>query len=148
MKLAPARIGRQAVIAAATGVLLLAAPIAVTADTGQAPAAPKPGASAEARTAPSSGLAAAGVNCDGGYHCLFFYNVSSSKKQYFDSVDHFNGDRFSGGNGHGNGVAVDNNSWAASNSSTTRCSVSKLFDASPPATERKVQSLQPSRMAE
>ena len=62
--------------------------------------------------------AVAGVNCTAGYHCLFFSDVNSSKHSYFDSVTNFNGDTFSGGNGNGSGWAVDNNSWAASNSST------------------------------
>jgi len=62
--------------------------------------------------------AVAGENCSPGYHCLFFSSTASSKHQYFDSVDNFNGDTFSGGNGSGAGYAVDNNSWAASNSST------------------------------
>lgn len=114
MKLARVRIGRQAVIAAVAGALTLVAPTAVSADTGSAPAAPKAGAAAEADSGPS----AAGVNCRNGYHCLFFSSVNSSKHEYFDSVDHFNGDRFSGGNGAGDGELVDNNSWAASNSST------------------------------
>lgn len=119
MKLVRAQIGRQAVIAAVAGALTLVAPIAVSADTGPAPAAPKPGAAAEAGTdSAGSGPSAAGINCRDGYHCLFFSSVNSSKHEYFDSVDHFNGDRFSGGNGSGDGALVDNNSWAASNSST------------------------------
>lgn len=114
MKLARALRGRKAIIAVVAGALMLTAPMAVTADTGPDP---KTGAAAEAKTA-SSGPQAAGVNCRDGYHCLFFSSVSSSKKEYFDSVDHFNGDTFSGGNGSGAGRPVDNNSWAASNSST------------------------------
>ncbi len=112
MKLARARIGRHAVIAAVTGALTLVAPMAVFADTGPAPSASKPGAEV------ASGPSAAGANCSPGNHCLFWASVNSSKHEYFDSVDHFNGDRFSGGNGAGNGELVDNNSWAASNSST------------------------------
>ncbi|NKE63603.1 hypothetical protein FXN61_45540 [Lentzea sp. PSKA42] len=114
MKLAPALFGRQAIIAAVAGALMLTAPIAVTAE----PAAPRPDKSAEARTASQGGPAVAGVNCRNGYHCLFYSDVNSSKFEYFDSVDHFNGNRFSGGDGYGAGQPVDNNSWAASNSST------------------------------
>lgn len=112
MKLAPARIGRQAVIAAVAGALLLAAPIAVTADTGPEPAAPKPGTSAKARTAsPGTGPVAAGENCSPGHHCLFYTHVNSAKKEYFDSARYFWDDTFS------NGEPVNDNSWAASNSS-------------------------------
>lgn len=118
MKLARALTGRQSVVAVVAGALMLTAPIAVSADTGPEPAAPKPGTSAKARTAAPSDPAVAGVNCRNGYHCLFYTDVASSKKEYFDSVDHFNGDTFGGGNGDGAGQPVDNNSWAASNSST------------------------------
>lgn len=119
MKLAHVLFGRQTVIAAVAGALMLAAPLAVTADAGPEPAAPKPSPSAQAKTAsPNTGPAVAGVNCRNGYHCLFYSDVNSSKFEYFDSVDHFNGNRFSGGDGWGAGQLVDNNSWAASNSST------------------------------
>ncbi|ANZ41452.1 hypothetical protein BBK82_41370 [Lentzea guizhouensis] len=118
MKLAPVLFGRQAVIAAAAGALLLVAPLAVSADIGPEPAAPEPSRSAQARTAaPSTGPVAAGANCAIGNHCLFWGTVSSARKQYFDSVNHFNGDTFSGGAGAG--YSVDNNSFAASNSSSS-----------------------------
>ncbi|MEU4253699.1 hypothetical protein AB0F15_40535 [Amycolatopsis sp. NPDC026612] len=71
-----------------------------------------------AGSAVAAAPAVAGENCSPGNHCLFFSSVASSKHQYFDSVDNFNGDTFSGGNGVGAGDPVDNNSWAASNSST------------------------------
>ena len=109
--------GRQVAVAAAVGALVLTAPSVVTADTGQEPAAPKPDVVAEANTG-SQPPSAAGVNCDRGNHCLFYTTVNSSKKQYYDSVDHFNGDTFSGGDGTGDTRPVDNNSYAASNSST------------------------------
>lgn len=127
-------LGTHAVIAAAIGSLMLAAPIAGSADdtlvtanygsadAGQVPMAPKPSPPAGPKAvSPGTGeqpSAVAGVNCSSGFHCLFFSDVNSSKHQYFDSVDHFIGDTFSGGNGVGAGDPVDNNSWAASNSST------------------------------
>ncbi|MFS8099191.1 hypothetical protein LFM09_18860 [Lentzea alba] len=106
MKLAPA------LLAAA---LMIVAPLAATADTGQEPKAGEP---AKTKVSRSTGPSVAGVNCRNGFHCLFYTDVASSKFEYFDSVDHFNGNRFSGGNGDGAGEPVDNNSWAASNSST------------------------------
>lgn len=62
--------------------------------------------------------ASAGVNCSAGYHCLFYTDVNSSKRSYFNTDGNFSNDVFSGGNGVGSGQVVDNNSWAASNSST------------------------------
>lgn len=111
----------KAVIAAVTGALLLATPVAATADddaastSGAAVTAPPKVPSPNAGAQPS---AVAGANCSAGYHCLFYTDVNSSKHQYFDSVDHFRGDVFSGGDGWGAGQPVSNNSWAASNSST------------------------------
>ncbi len=119
--------GTAAVIAAVVGSLLLAAPIAANADnTSYGPVAggtaPKPVPPTGPESAsPSAGAqppSVAGANCSAGFHCLFFTTVASSKHQYFDSVDNFNGDTFSGGNGVGAGAPVDNNSESASNSST------------------------------
>lgn len=62
--------------------------------------------------------ASAGEYCAAGYHCVFYLTVESSKHSYFNSDGDFSNDRFSGGNGIGTGGIVNNNTWAASNSST------------------------------
>jgi|SRR5215470_12178780 len=62
--------------------------------------------------------AIAGENCASGHHCVFYTTTASSKHSYFNSDSNFSDDTFSGGNGVGAGQVVDNNSWAASNSST------------------------------
>jgi hypothetical protein len=111
----------KVVIAAVAGSLVLVAPIAANADDNIAGADHGAAAAGPKTPSPHAGAqpsAANGVNCDPGNHCLFYTDVNSSKHQYFDSVDHFHGDTFSGGDGWGAGQAVDNNSWAASNSST------------------------------
>ncbi|HEY0640834.1 MAG TPA: hypothetical protein VGD67_24650 [Pseudonocardiaceae bacterium] len=58
------------------------------------------------------------MNCSSGYHCLFYSTIDSSKHQFFNSDTNFADNTFSGGNGIGSGQTVNNNSWAASNSST------------------------------
>jgi hypothetical protein len=63
--------------------------------------------------------AMAGVNCASGYHCVFYTDVNSSKHSYFNSDTDFSNDFFSGGNGVGSGQVVNNNTWAASNSSNS-----------------------------
>lgn len=64
--------------------------------------------------------AAASTNCASGYHCVFFNSLNSAKHSYFDSDTNFAGDTFNqaGVNGEGSGQAVNDNTWAASNSST------------------------------
>ncbi|HEU5472932.1 MAG TPA: hypothetical protein VFV67_19990 [Actinophytocola sp.] len=133
MKLAPVLFGRNrrapgiaAIVAAVVGSLVLAGPIAATADdTGATAGQPSADAGADPRISrpdPAKSGAqpptVAGANCSNGFHCLFFFDVFSSKKQYFDSVDHFRNDTFGGGDGFGAGQPVNNNAWAASNSST------------------------------
>ena len=63
--------------------------------------------------------ASAGVNCQSGYHCVFYTTVDSSKHSFFNSDRDFWDNFFSGGNGIGNGQRVFNNVWAASNSSNS-----------------------------
>jgi hypothetical protein len=60
-------------------------------------------------TAPT---ASAHPTCDAGFHCQFFTFLGSSRHQEFNSDPNFSDDVF------GNGEVVNNNSWAASNSST------------------------------
>lgn len=55
----------------------------------------------------------AGANCPSGYHCLFRTYVYDGYRYGF-----FNSDADFRNNYYGNGESVDNNSWAASNSST------------------------------
>ncbi|MFF9394394.1 hypothetical protein [Streptomyces griseoluteus] len=64
--------------------------------------------------------ATASTNCPSGYHCLFYNSLESAKHKYFDSDSNFADDTFNdrGGNGYGYGQTVNDNSWAASNSST------------------------------
>lgn len=50
--------------------------------------------------------------CNPGYHCQFFLELGSSRHSEFNSDPDFRNDYFS------NGQVVNNNSWAASNSST------------------------------
>lgn len=117
-------IARAVLAIMATGLALLGS---LTAPASAAPpsriAAEQPATSTTAGLTVAGGIvtsppAVAGVNCAAGYHCLFYSDVNSSKHSYFDSVNNFNGDVFTGGNGIGSGQAVNNNSWAASNSST------------------------------
>jgi hypothetical protein len=56
--------------------------------------------------------ASAGPNCASGYHCVFYAALGSSSHSYFNSDSNFTNDYFS------NGAVVNDNVWAASNSST------------------------------
>lgn len=64
--------------------------------------------------------ASASTNCSTGYHCVFYSSLSSAKHSYFNSDTDFSNDTFNeyGVNGIGLGQTVNDNSWAASNSST------------------------------
>lgn len=64
--------------------------------------------------------ASAGVNCDGGYHCVFYSSFNSSRHSYFNSDSNFTNDRFdeSPGGGPGSGVLVNDEVMSASNSSS------------------------------
>ncbi|MER5890770.1 hypothetical protein ABT160_43710 [Streptomyces sp. NPDC001941] len=59
-----------------------------------------------------AGPALAGPSCSSGYHCVFKYQVGSTKHSYFDSDANFTNDYF------GDGSVVNDNVWGASNSST------------------------------
>jgi hypothetical protein len=56
--------------------------------------------------------ASAHPTCDPGFHCQFFTFLGSSRHQEFNSDGNLSDDFFD------NGAVVNNNSWAASNSST------------------------------
>jgi hypothetical protein len=83
---------------------------------GVAVAAASGGAVAAMPAAADAGIN--GINCASGYHCVFYTDFNSSKHSYFNSDSDFSGDILSGGNGVGSGQGVNNNIWAASNSST------------------------------
>jgi len=57
--------------------------------------------------------ASAHPTCPSGYHCQFFLLLGSSRNAEFNSDPNFSDDHF------GNGAVVNNNSWAASNSTTS-----------------------------
>ncbi|MEU8541558.1 peptidase inhibitor family I36 protein [Streptomyces sp. NPDC048717] len=56
--------------------------------------------------------ASAGPSCPSGYHCLFEGNIGGPVHNYYNSDPDFTDDVFTSGRG------VNDNSWAASNSST------------------------------
>ncbi|MGW8955750.1 hypothetical protein [Streptomyces sp. NPDC055709] len=62
--------------------------------------------------------ASAGTNCEGGYHCVFYFDFNSAKHGYFTGDPDFSNDTFNQGGSSGRGTGVNNNVWAASNSST------------------------------
>ncbi|MEE1759757.1 MULTISPECIES: hypothetical protein [unclassified Streptomyces] len=64
--------------------------------------------------------AAAGTNCDGGYHCVFWSGFDSAQHRYFNSDTNFAGDTFNRTNfgSAGANTSVNDNAWSASNSST------------------------------
>jgi hypothetical protein len=57
--------------------------------------------------------ASAHPTCPSGYHCQFFFFLGSSRHAEFNSDANFSDDFF------GNGAVVNNNSWAASNSTNS-----------------------------
>ncbi|MBQ0865865.1 hypothetical protein ACH4RA_26700 [Streptomyces smyrnaeus] len=59
-----------------------------------------------------AGTAAAGDYCAPGYHCVFEYDLGSSRYSFFNTDPDFRNNYFS------DGTSVHNNVWAASNSST------------------------------
>jgi hypothetical protein len=57
--------------------------------------------------------ASAGRNCPAGFHCVFWTTIGDNiRHDYFNTDGNFTNDTF------GNGANVNDNSWAASNSST------------------------------
>jgi hypothetical protein len=64
--------------------------------------------------------ASAGTNCSAGYHCVFYSDLDGAKHSYFGSDSNFSNDTFNeyGVSGSGYGETVNDNVWAASNSST------------------------------
>ncbi|MFJ7954881.1 hypothetical protein ACIQ62_01130 [Streptomyces sp. NPDC096319] len=65
----------------------------------------------------TAGPAAAGTNCDAGYHCVFWIDFSTAKHSFFNSDPDFTNDSFEGG-APGTGYVVNDRVWSASNSST------------------------------
>jgi hypothetical protein len=65
--------------------------------------------------------ASAGTNCEGGYHCAFWYdNFTGARHRYFNSDNNFTDDKFDNYKygTDGQGVVVNDNPWSASNSSS------------------------------
>ncbi|MGY0004248.1 hypothetical protein [Micromonospora sp. I033] len=63
--------------------------------------------------------ASAGISCPVGAHCVFYSDFSSAKHEYFVSDNDFANDYFNKGGASGKGSLVNNNVWAASNSTST-----------------------------
>ncbi|MFE4593558.1 hypothetical protein [Streptomyces laurentii] len=60
----------------------------------------------------TASTASAGPSCPTGYHCLFEGGIGTAVHNYYNSDPDFTNDTFSSGHG------VNDNSWAASNSSS------------------------------
>jgi hypothetical protein len=85
----------------------------------------------------------AGTNCPAGNHCVFFFDFNSSHHNYFNSDPNFTDDIFIGGNGFGKDVVVNDETFAASNSSTSNLESHYYYDINPTTSSRLVFCVNP-----
>ncbi|GGR12723.1 hypothetical protein GCM10010168_33090 [Actinoplanes ianthinogenes] len=144
---------RRTVAAVALSAGLLSGALAVAGPAAAAPGGCKTGDKSKRCATTSSvrtGATTLAVgNCPSGHHCVYYSDFSSWSHNYFDGDQNFGNDTFntenSLSNTNGQGQIVDNNSWAAANSTSANRESHYYYSINPSTSSRLVFCVNPNR---